>query len=117
MCGFFFSFFACTPHSCCNAAESERCGIAFVEVLQHSYSEPGVYNLLASHRMILEGHCHTVFSPLSLSNIQARVRHVCPVDISSDGQGLFKNARDAKTILFSLLEIRRWITLNLFVNI
>lgn len=71
MCGFFFSFFACTPHSCSNAAESERCGIAFVEVLQHSYSEPGVYNLLASHRMILEGHFHTVFSPLSLSNIQA----------------------------------------------
>lgn len=51
-----------------------------MEVVQHSYGEPGVYDLLASDKMILEGYFY-IFT-------QARVLHSYSSDISSKDQGL-----------------------------
>lgn len=54
-----------------NATESESCVIAFMEVVKHSYGEPWVYDVLASHKMILEGYFH-IFISVPLTPIPER---------------------------------------------
>lgn len=65
---------------------SETCGIALVEVFQHSRRKPGAYNLLASHNIILEG--YSKYFHHFPSDIQARLLYFSSSDFSSKEQSL-----------------------------